>query len=55
MSKKSSKHDEEPQEYTYERRKDAPAVADSAYRGIGFSVFRVDFIATVKSDNGKKG
>jgi murein DD-endopeptidase MepM/ murein hydrolase activator NlpD len=46
--------DMKPQEYTYERRSDAPAVASGAYRGVGFSVFRVDFIATVKSDDGER-
>jgi hypothetical protein len=41
-----------PQEFTYERKADAPTFAPEAYRTVGFSVLRVDFIATIKTDDG---
>jgi hypothetical protein len=38
------------QEFMYERKADAPAFAPEEYRTVGFSVLRVDLIATIQTD-----
>jgi hypothetical protein len=44
--------DMKPQEFTYERKAGSPEFAPEEYRTVGFSVLRVDFIATIQTEDG---